>query len=40
MPYFFATLRNELRRIGRLSAASETHGTDVAPAPTGGRWAR
>lgn len=33
MPYFFAVLRNELRRIGRLSASPETLGPAPAPAP-------
>jgi len=39
MPYFFATLRNELRRIGRLSAATDACRHDPTPAPTGERGA-
>ncbi len=40
MPYFFATLRNELRRIGRLSAATDACGHEPTSAPTGERGAR
>lgn len=40
MPYFFAILRNELQRLGRLTAVPETRGPNPAAVPSGGRGAR